>query len=344
MQVSNIISTRFFEDRPSYQIIYEWEDVLANQLSVPIINAKPLLRKVFINRYTKRGSDFLGPHVFSCINNLVETSANSSYLKKSLVFDLYVSTEPSFSTSPKAIPILIDFWKQTDLTSFYQMYRYCPLVLISSLEVFNYLRDHKCPLNIAHFPLSLSDKYRLDSNVRYTKSYDVLFAGRSNPVLMKYIEIFVAKFPNVEYLHQKSINGKLCYISNKRGNIGNFETRDQYMNILKASRISFYSTPGIDGGEKRSGGFNPVTPRFLELLSAQCLLLGRYPKNEETDFYELDKVCPNIESYDEFETILLGYLNQRDSSFDLHREVLEKHYTSRRAQELLKLLGQSSLY
>lgn len=109
---------------------------------------------------------------------------------------------------------------------------------------------------------------------------------------------------------------------------------------MRASKVSFYSTPGLDGGEKRTGGFNPVTPRFLELLSAQCRLLGRYPKNEKTDFYELPKVCPNVGSYDEFEATLLGYLNDTDTSFAAHREVLDKHYTSRRAQELRELLKQ----
>ncbi len=55
----------------------------------------------------------------------------------------------------------------------------------------------------------------------------------------------------------------------KQANLGS------YINLLRASKISFYSTPGIDGGEKRTGGFNPVTPRYLELLSAQCQLLGK---------------------------------------------------------------------
>jgi hypothetical protein len=111
------------------------------------------------------------------------------------------------------------------------------------------------------------------------------------------------------------------------------------MNLLRSSKISFYSTPGIDGGEIRTGGFNPVTPRYLELLSAQCLLLGKYPANEETNFYELEKVCPNIISYNHFELTLLKYLNQTDIAFEEYNVILEKHYTSCRSQLLKDLLN-----
>jgi hypothetical protein len=339
MRIANILSERFVEDWPSYHIIYEWEDVLADRLAVPISNTQPLWRKLFINRYTKKLADSIGSQAFSYLNEQVEYYGRVGKRTHYLVFELYVTTEPSFSTSTRAIPVMIDFWKQTDLSAFYQQYKHCSLVLISSLEVLHYLQAQQCPLPIAHFPLSLADKYRPAAGTIYEKTYDVLFAGRANPVLLSYMQEFLVRFPDTEVLQQESHNGELHYVSNKRGVIGNFHSRAEYMNLLRASKVSFYSTPGIDGGEVRTGGFNPVTPRFLELLSAQCLLLGRYPVNAETQFYELEKVCPNINSYTEFEAILLSCLEQKSPSFAQHEAILAKHYTSCRAELLPKLLA-----
>ena len=258
------------------------------------------------------------------------------------MYELYVGTEPDFATTANAVPHMIDFWKTTDLPQFYQLYKNCKLVLISSLEAFKYLQNNNCPLSIEHLGLSLSDRYKLDEHTRYVKKYDILLAGRlnirTNQVLRNYLEEFIVKFPDTEYLYQQEIEGEYHYVSNKRGTIGKFHTRQEYIELLRASKISFYSTPGIDGGEKRTGGFNPVTPRYLELLSAQCLLLGKYPDNEETDYYELKRACPNVNSYEEFERILLGYLTQQQPSFELHREILDKHYTSCRAQQLAEYL------
>lgn len=345
LTIANILSSRSFERNPNYHLIYEWEEDIATYLNVPIVDAKPLHRKIAMNRYTKRLIEAFGSKALKKVNNLISaTGPNSSEEGYSFVFELYVGTEPDFATSAKSIPLMVDFWKQTDLANFYRIYQDCKLVLVSSLEAYHFLKDNKCPLPIAHLGLSLSDRYRLDENTQYEKKYDILLAGRlnirTNQVLRNYLEEFISKYPETEYLYQQEINGEYYYVSNKRGTIGKFQTREEYIKLLRASKISFYSTPGLDGGEKRTGGFNPVTPRYLELLSAQCLLLGKYPQNEETEFYELPKVCPNITSYEEFELILLNYLSKRDISFDAHRDILDKHYTSCRAQQLTEILRQ----
>ena len=241
---------------------------------------------------------------------------------------------------------MVDFWKHTDLDTFYALYRNCKLVLISSLEAFNFLKAKNCPITIAHLGLSLSDRYQLEQKTTYEKKYDILLAGRlnirTNQVLRDYLETFVKKFPGIEYLYQEEIKGEYYYVSTKRGMIGKFQTREEYMSLLRASKVSFYSTPGLDGGEKRTGGFNPVTPRYLELLSAQCLLVGRYPDNAETQYYELPRVCPNVESYEHFETVLRGYLADATPNFDNHRAILDKHYTSVRAWELRQIMAARS--
>lgn len=343
MRIAAILSSRAFERNPSYQLIFEWEEDLGYYLGVPILGAKPLYRKMLINRATKQVIDKLGTGALTGFNNAVEQFSARRRSGLNLVFELYVATEPNFTTSAQAAPILVDFWKHTNLPEFYHTYRYCKLVLVSSLEALNFLKENNCPLPIEHLALSLPDRYRLELGVTYHKEYDILLAGRlnirTNQTLRDYLELFVQKYPATEYLYQQEIDGEFYYVSNQRGTIGKFQTREDYMQLLRASKISFYSTPGLDGGEKRTGGFNPVTPRYLELLSAQCLLLGRYPDNEETKYYELQRVCPNIENYEAFEQIMLGYLQQKNSNFDTHREILSKHYTSCRAIELTRLLA-----
>ncbi|KAA9332260.1 hypothetical protein F0P96_12325 [Hymenobacter busanensis] len=342
--ISAILSTRSYLKQPLYDLIYEWEEDLAQALSVPILNAIPTYRKALYNPYARKAIMRVGKQYLDKWNNTLEAirpqRSNEGY---NFVYELGVNYEPNFSTSAKAIPAFIDFWKHTDLDAFYENYKRCKIVLISSLETYEFLKAQNCPLNIAHFPLCLSDRYRLEEDTVYEKKYDILLAGklniRTNQVLRNYLDEFVSKYKDVEFLCQQEINGEFYYSSNKKGIIGKFHSRPEYIKLLRASKVSFYSTPGIDGGEKRTGGFNPVTPRYLELLSAQCMLLGKYPDNEETAFYELPRVCPNVESYAVFENTLLGYLNQSNPDFSVHREILDKHYTSRRAELLQDILS-----
>lgn len=345
MGLSGILSTRSYLKAPLYHLIYEWEDDIAAKLNVPVLNALPPFRRALINNLSRKVLRATGPKAMATVSNLVEiTNVFRPFKGHYLVYELGANTEPNFSTSPKAIPAFIDLWKHTDWKGFEQLYRACPLVLISSLETLEYMKSIGCPLNIAHFPLSLSDRHRPAPGTVYEKKYDILLAGkldvRTSHILRDYLQTFAQKYPKVEYLYQQEINGEFHYVSNQRGPIGKFQSRESYIELLQASKIAFYSTPGLDGGEKRTGGFNPVTPRYLELLNAQCLLLGRYPNNEETRFYELERVCPNVTSYEHFEQTLLHHLAQKTAPLDLYSEILQKHYTSQRAIQLQELLAQ----
>ncbi len=348
MKVTNILSTRAYELSPPFHLIYEWEDDLAAALGVPVCAAKTPARKALINRYTKPVYNKLGRHLLDQLNSRLEAVRPLGRAPDacSLAYELYPAQEPNYTTAASTIPILVDLWKPLpgdSMAGFYHWYRRCPLVLISSLEALEYLQADGCPLPVAHLALSLSDRHRLLPGVRYEKKYDILLAGRlnirTNQVLRDYLEEYVRHYPDTEYLYQQEIDGEYYYASNQTGLVGKFQSREDYIGLLRASRVSFYSTPGIDGGEKRTGGFNPVTPRYLELLAAQCLLLGKYPDNAETRYFELSKVCPNVGSYEDFERTLRGYLEQKNPSFDTHRAILDRHYTSVRATELRQILA-----
>lgn len=341
--LSGILSTRSYRKDTFYHLIYEWEDDLADYLETPILNATPYYRKLIINRIIRKLATLVGGGMWRKLNNFIETTniirpLNGYYF----AFEIGVKDFPDFSTSKRAIPAFIDLWKPIDLVSLEDIYKECPLVLISSLETMEYLQEHKCKLNLGHLPLSLSDRYQAKPGVLYEKKYDILLAGRTNPVLREFLEKFMQDQPEVELVAQQEVNGEFVYVSNKKGLLGKFDSREEYIQLLRASKIAFYTTPGIDGGERRTGGFNPVTPRFLELLSAQCLVVARYPDNADTRFYELNRICPNVDSYAQFEELLLKYLQSVSVPISLYEEIVLRHATSRRAEELQYLLKQFS--
>jgi hypothetical protein len=253
------------------------------------------------------------------------------------------AAKPPLLSRKKIIPVIVDFFvSSSGLDNFYQCYKEYDLVLVSSLEAYNYLKKEQIPLNIAHFPLSLPDIYKLTKETQFEKKYDLLVAGRENPVLDSYLSTYVSKHPRFEYIFRKIEDGKFIYHSNKTGAIGEFGTRNEFLNLLRASKCAFYSTPGIDGDEARTKGFSPVTPRFFEFIAAKCFIIARYPDNDETRFFECDSIIPNIESYEAFEKTLNEYLASKDIP-DCYISYLDKQYTSERIKLLKNLLEQQTL-
>ena len=118
------------------------------------------------------------------------------------------------------------------------------------------------------------------------KKYDVILIGRQNPVLKRFLDQYKKTHPDLT-----------IFIPSKQ----ELASRDGYLDSMKKSRIALYATPGIDGGEKRTNGFSQVTPRFLEMVASGCNIIARYKTNADTDYYELEKFCQSINTYEEFE-------------------------------------------
>lgn len=318
--------------------MYEWEDDISEISGISIEGfdtRRAFYERLLLNKFTLK---IISRTVLTKIVQSIDRLKKRKF--KALNFIIYPSTSffGTVSTRVNVIPVIIDFWKMENLHQFYENYKNCEVIFISSLEVLEHLKRHKVSLNLHHLPLSLSDRFRYAAGGE--KTYDIVLAGRRNEVLSAYLHEFCIKHRDVEYLYQEQENGIIYYQSNKRGRLGSYQSREEYLGLINSAFISFYSTPGIDGGEERTGGFNPVTPRFLELLSAKCLLLGRYPDNEETNFFEVATVCPNINNYQEFEATLVKYFALRNSLIDFshYKMILDKHYTSKRYQEILDVI------
>lgn len=333
INVGSIYTDRFIDgyDEPSWQLIHEWEDELAARTRLPLQDSweRRLLNENIVARSLVKI-----PGAFGVLQRCDALMAKGT---KSLYFAMSPQRKSSFSARANVIPIIVDFWKSVDLGAFYRTYRNCPMVLITSREAYDFLRSRGCPLNLYHFPLSLPDKYRTTPAQQFEKKYDVLIAGRSNPVLLDYMQRYEKEHPDVEYVYQAAKDGNYGYCSNRSGMLGAFNDRQSYMALLRASRVGFYSTPGIDGGEKRTGGFNPVTPRLFELLAAGCHVVARYPDNADTQFYELNALCPSVTSYGEFAERLQTALGS-PPPVDRHHQYLQKHYTSARVDLLNQLV------
>lgn len=335
MEIKQIYSNRNYVQWPSAHLVHEWEEDFSKVLNVPIVSSRS--REIILDNWISR-------KVFSknsILNILKKLDDLFSSEKKALLFEMLPKSHFSYSTGTNIVPIIIDFWNRQDPESFYRIYENCKLVGISSREVYSFLKKNNCPLEIIHLPLSLPDRYRLNGTESFIKKYDIILAGRRNEILWEYLHVFSEKYSETEFLYQENIKGRLFYVSNKNGIIGEFQQRAEYINLLKACKVGFYATPGMDGA-KETGGFNPVTPRFLELVAAGCHIIGRYPDNEDTKFYNMECICPSITNYDQFEALLLQYLKGARPCLNFYSGFLEPHYTSKRACLLKDILNKTN--
>lgn len=342
LNIKNIISDRKFESWVSYQLIYEWEDQLSQTLQIPIIDNPDRVETTFINRLKYNISKRVSYPLIKLARFIFSKKKKDSSV--SLYFNLIVSApiELKKSRLNKIIPVIVDaFIDEKFLPEFNSKYADCPLVLISSIEAYNYLKSVNCPLNIHYWGLSLPDKYKMSKEHIYHKKYDILLAGRQNICLEEYLQKYLQKNNDVDLNIVRSDiqNGQLIFTSSKDGVLGSFNSRDEYMQLLRKARIVFYATPGQDGGEKRTKGYNPVTPKYLESLSAQCKVILRYPDTVETQLYGLAQICPSIDSYESFENQINKYISEKNE-FDIetYTDILNKSYTTVRAEELALII------
>lgn len=322
MKIEQVITYRTRSKGHDYGIVNEWEDVFAESLMVPL----------WYDDWKKRIHWIL--YKFPWIAEwFMQTWKNS------FVFTMLPLGNPSGNNKRNIVPCLIDFFlrDQKSLNIFYKRFRKNPLVMISSKEAYEYLKAQGCPLNIRHLALSISDKYRVSPETSFSKEYDVVMLGRQNQVLLDYLERYKNTHPKVTYVYGKKTEDVFMYYDSDGRAIGALETREEYMAMMRKSRIGLYATPGMDGGREHTNGFNQVTPRFLEYLVSGCHVIARFPKNADTDFYELEKMTTNAHSYELFEQAMdLA----RSTAVDMrnYATYLEKHYTSERVKTLLEYL------
>jgi hypothetical protein len=326
-----IKTKRKYQHWQSWDLVYEWEDTFQEEQNLSLYYASRYER--YIDKLLK---------ITKCYNSYLSVfSEKNTY---NFMWEMIGKTYAHWNNRPDVIPCIIDFFLNKDqLDDFLLAYKRNPLILISSKEAFAFLKNNNFPKPIYHFPLSISDKYRINLDFPNEKKYDLVLMGRQNLVLTEYLNIYKAKKQDFIYVYRKQEGNKFLYYTSDGKFLGNISTREEYLNLMRKSKIGFYSTPGIDGGEERTQGFNQVTPRFLELIACGCHIIARYKENPDTDFYELNQFSPHIDSFESFERAMDI---ARTTSPDLLRyaNYLEKHYTSTRVALLKEILNKNNLW
>jgi hypothetical protein len=330
VRITRIYTNRSSNILPSWHVVYEWEDIFAQKLRAKMIGYgdednifhRRNIKKKLINSYKLNNIRFELRKVLP-INP-----------KHKLIFFLSPPPEYSFLTNCNVIPVIIDFWKQTDLKRLNIIFKNTKFVFVTSLEAYNYLKTVDCQFKIKHLPISISDIYKPTTYPE--KDIDIIQIGRQNSVINAFMEKLLDKYPHIEYVSQNKEKGMFNYFSNKRGNLGSFTNREDFLKILKRSKISLMSSPGVDNGAMRTGGFNPVTPRFLESAANYCYMLGRYVNNEDFNYFGISEICHEINDYNLFEKTILSMLSSKFNKFVEYNAFLERHYTSKRVELFLE--------
>lgn len=321
MKLSGITSRRRIKHRPSWNLVFEWEDILSRSLSVPL-----------------RCPGRVGWTLRSIVRRLGLPFSHSG--DPTLEFVMVAKPDNQGRYGRNSIPWIIDYFlSDSDTCRFLESTAHCPFVFVSSCEAYERLLACGAdPDRFRHVPLSLPDCYRLDGSAPMVKDIDIALVGRVSDVLDGYARRYAAEHPGVVMaVRGPRRKGHLWAYDIKGNPVADIESHDDYMALLRRSRIFLYSTPGMDDS-KPTNGFSQVTPRFLEAIAAGCRPVMRYFDNPDTRFYGLAGFSPSVESYEEFAMIADKALS---GPVDLkaYESYLASHYTSSVARDVASCLS-----
>ena len=320
--------------RHCFDIIFAWEDILAEGLNVSI-KCRGKVENIFdiISRQANEKYGFS----FISLFRLFDMFRGGNVL----MFDASAKHQDGIYNDRKYIPCIVDFWDtDREYESFVYAYRNNRAVLVSNRDVYQWLLSKKCPFKIFHFPLSIPDSLISDEEIE--KDYDVIVAGRENPLLLEYLQRVEEEIPQIRILRRKYRDGHFYYYDSLNPNKELLADKyEDYLMLLRRTRIALYSTPGMDGTRNNANGWNQVTPRFLEELSARCHVVARYPENNDTLWYGMNEICDCVKDYNDFKTkIEYGMHNEVD--WNKYKSYLLRHTTSKRIDILKEIVRELS--
>ncbi|MDK9717036.1 MAG: glycosyltransferase [Trichlorobacter sp.] len=294
-----IVSNRGYSDWPSWLMVYEWEDLLARVLGVSVLS--------YDAWEVSRGR---GDHA---------TGYELCFLQLAASLD-------RFPHDGRFVPVVMDVWRK-DIEHFIQQIAQLELVFVTSLEAFRILQGRGCR-QVAYLPYSFPDQYLLEELPE--KDVDIIQFGRTNPVLDDYMRRLLQRFPLLNYVTTEHHQGALFFHSSRFGLLNASDTRSKFITMLRRSSISLVSTAGMDGS-RDTGGFDPVSPRFYESLGCFCRLIGRFPETEEFELLGMNTFAERVDSYQQFERLVTGYLGRAFDRKQEYQAFLRQHTTSARA-------------
>ena len=311
IQLSGILSRRKVKHRPSWHLVFEWEDEISRALSLPLVT--PSRPGWWIRSLSRR----LG------------LKCPARQFAPMLEFVMIATPDNRGRYSRHTIPWIVDwFLPDSDIPAFLASTARCTKVLISSREAYERLITYGAdPARYVHLPLSLPDRYWLDPATQMHKDIDLALVGRGSSLLLDYARRYVKEHPGLNVVVKGPKRGGHPWVYDLKGHpVADIHTREDYLALMRRCRLFLYSTPGIDDN-KPTQGFSQVTPRLLEALSCGCRPIMRYPDNPDTRYYRLADFGPSIESYEQFRAEADRILS---TPLDLKAiaDYLAPHYTS----------------
>lgn len=312
-----IASHRSYEKWPSWYVVYEWEDIISKCLGweIELIEGNSLSYRIK-RKYKSLRYRFLHHPSFD-------------YVDLSEMRILFIMSAGSYyqSISQNIIPIFLDFPEaMVDIIALRT--KKLPFYFVTSVDIFNKLKNAGSG-NVVYMPLSISDNYYTKTVPK--KRFDVIQFGRKNPMLHQWMMEYCRLNSNVDYIYQSS-NGSLTYTSTKNGNLGLFDTRKEYMELMSSCRISLVSTPSMDNSRVDFGSVDFFTPRFFESAVFYCHMIGRYAENEEADKLKIHDICHNAKDKEDFFVAIEKCLAlPNEINVDKYDDFLQINLTSKRA-------------
>lgn len=313
---------------PHFDIVYEWENELSKYMGLQLINITSF--DIFLDYIYKILDKYVGIHP-----KIIRKIGNS----KKLYIEMSTSKYDSWFNRKGIICWIVDYFlTDEEYSNFITNHMNMEKILVSNREVYDYLCKKGCPFNIKHVPLAIPDEWIFTKQVRYEKKFDIVLVGRPNNILIKWMFMYLENHREIKILATSEVVVE-CLKSYSNGKFtGNIHVkyakdRKTYMDCLRQSKIMFYATPGMDGGKERTKGWNQITPRFLEGMSAQCHIVCRYEENADTQWYGIDKMFPNCNSFKIFcEEVQKGLYSEID--LDLYWNYLNMNGISARISKL----------
>ncbi len=330
-KLTKVISKKNFNFGPSWEIVYQWEEAISKYFQIPVSydTKLDLIKQNLIDKFK--------------LHKIYNLFCNKNRLN--FKFIMTVSVNENKLLNRNTIPYIIDFWlSDSEFEAFFETYKNVPFIIVSSLEVYDKLKNNIYNKKIYHCPLSIPDKRILVSNILSEKKNNLVLIGRTNPYFLRLLDRYCSENPDFEYVLGKGDIKNRYFETNKGKYLGDGKDMESYYKMINSAKIAFYSTPGCDEAKHEANGYNQVTPRFLELISGGCFIIAHYTDNPDTRYYQLGEICQDTKNYAEFETQMNYYLKS-DVKPDPEKygNYLSQHVTSNRMLTLKQIFNSEGI-
>jgi Protoporphyrinogen oxidase len=144
MKLEGILTQREWEKRVSFDLVYAWEDIFAQELGVPLV-PRSRMAEALVRRLPGRQAVPTGK-------------------KHLLLTEMEPMPGKNAYNRAQVIPYWIDFFlREPSLPALVHSYNSCPAIFVSSREAYEYLQEQGTGLPLYHLALSLPDNVLTDS-------------------------------------------------------------------------------------------------------------------------------------------------------------------------------------